>query len=138
MTVSHVRQTARWVQLRLTCEWPSGTECPGQLALRTRLRVAQQRRGHGRPPRIHVVTRSLGRRSFRLTGARSHAFRIPLSAGGRLLLRQRGKLRTQLIAAIPGGRRTYVLKLGSRRLGAAGGLAVGLAERRAMTSAPGG
>lgn len=111
ITVSHLRATAHWVQLRLTCQWPSGTECPGQLALRTRLRIAQ-RRGHGRPPRIHVVTRSLGRRSFRLTGARSHAFRIPLSSGGRLLLKQRGKLRTQLIAAIPGGRRTYVLKLG--------------------------
>ncbi len=99
------------MQLRLTCQWPGGTECPGQLALRTRFRVAQ-RRGHGRPPRIHVVTRSLGRRTFRLTGARSHAFRIPLSAGGRLLLKQRGRLRTQLIAAIPGGRRTYLLKLG--------------------------
>jgi len=111
ITVSHLRATARWVQLRLTCEWPTGTECPGQLALRTRFRVAQ-RRAHGRPPLLHVVTRSLGRRNFRLTGARSHAFRIPLSAGGRLLLQQRGKLRTQLIAAIPGGRRTYVLKLG--------------------------
>lgn len=111
ITVSHLRATAHGVQLRLTCEWPAGTECPGQLALRTRFRVAMHR-GHRQPPRIRVVTRSLGRRSFRLTGARSHAFRIPLSAGGRLLLQQRGKLRTQLIAAIPGGRRTYTLKLG--------------------------
>jgi hypothetical protein len=111
ITISHLRTTAHWVQLRLTCAWPSGTECPGQLALRTRFRVAQ-RRGHGRPPRLQVVTRSLGRRTFRLSGARSHAFRIPLSAQGRLLLKQRGKLRTQLVAAIPGGRRTYVLKLG--------------------------
>jgi hypothetical protein len=111
ITVSHLRATAHGVQLRLTCEWPAGTECPGQLALRTRFRIAQHR-GHRRPPRIRVVTRSLGHRTFRLTGARSHAFRIPLSAGGRLLLQQRGKLRTQLIAAIPGGRRIYVLKLG--------------------------
>ena len=111
ITVSHLRATPRGVQLRLTCEWPAGTECPGQLALRTRYRVAQ-RRGHGRPPRVHVVTRSLGRRTFHLTGARSHALRIPLTGQGRLLLKQRGQLRTQLITAIPGGKRTYVLKLG--------------------------
>jgi hypothetical protein len=110
ITVSHLRATARGVQLRISCEWPSGTECPGQLALRTRFKVAV-RRGHGRPPRIRVVNRSLGKRAFHLTGDHTHAFRIPLSAQGRLLLQQRGKLRTQLIAAIPGGRRTYVIGL---------------------------
>ena len=110
ITVSHLRATAYGVQLRITCKWPSGTECPGQLSLRTRFKVAM-RRGHGRPPRIHVVTRSLGRRPFHLTGAQTHAFRVPLSAGGRALLSQRGKLRTQLIAAIPGGRRVSVLSL---------------------------
>ncbi len=111
ITVSHLRATAGGVALRITCEWPDGTECPGQLSLRTRYRVAV-RGGHGRAPRIQVVTRSLGRRSFHLTGAHSHAFRIPLSAQGRLLLKQRGKLRTQLIAAIPGGKRTYLIGLG--------------------------
>jgi hypothetical protein len=111
ITVSHLRATAHGVQLRITCEWPSGTECPGQLALRTRFKLAT-RRGHGRPPRIRVVTRSLGRRPFHLTGAQTHAFRVPLSAGGRALLKQRGELRTQLIAAIPGGRRTYLIGLG--------------------------
>jgi hypothetical protein len=111
ITVSHLRATARGVQLRIACEWPSGTECPGQLSLRTRFKVAV-RRGHGRPPRIQVVTRSLARRAFHLSGAHTHAFRIPLSAQGRLLLQQRGRLKTQLIAAIPGGRRTYTIGLG--------------------------
>jgi hypothetical protein len=108
ITLSHVRATAHGVRLRIACEWPVGTSCPGQLALRTRIKVALPHR-RGRPVRTRVVIRSLGRRAFHLTGERSHAFVIPFSAGGRALLRQRGKLRTQLIASIPGGRRSLVL-----------------------------
>jgi hypothetical protein len=108
ITLSNVRTTAHGVRLRIACEWPAGTACPGQLALRTRFKVAMPHR-RGRPPRIRVVTRSLGRRAFSLSGERSHAFVIPFSAGGRLVLQQRGKLRAQLIAAIPGGKRVVVL-----------------------------
>jgi hypothetical protein len=110
VTLSHIRATESAVRVRVACAWPRGAECPGQLALRTRFKVAQ-RRG-GRPPRIRVVTRSVGHRLFRLSGGRSHAFSIPISAEGRALLRDRGTLRTQLIAAIPGGRRFQVLSLG--------------------------
>lgn len=110
VTLSHIRATRSAVRVRVACAWPRGTECPGQLALRTRFKVAQPRRG--RPPRIRVVTRSVGRRLFHLSGGRSHAFRIPLTAEGRALLRERGTLRTQLIATIPGGRRVHVLGLG--------------------------
>lgn len=110
ITLSHIKATRTAVRVRVSCAWPRGTACPGQLALRTRFKVAQHRRG--RPPRIRVVTRSVGRRPFSLSGGRSHAFKIPLSAGGRVLLRQRGTLRTQLIAAIPGGRRVHLLGLG--------------------------
>jgi Domain of unknown function (DUF1906) len=108
ITLSNVRATARGVRLRIACEWPAGTACPGQLALRTRFKVALPHR-RGRPPRIRVVTRSLGHRPFKLSGERSHAFVVPFSAGARLLLRQHGKLRAQLIAAIPGGKRVVVL-----------------------------
>ncbi|HSS33808.1 MAG TPA: DUF1906 domain-containing protein [Solirubrobacterales bacterium] len=111
ITLSHVRATARGVRLRIACEWPAGTACPGQLALQTRIKVALPHR-RGRPVRTRVVKRSLGRRGFHLTGERSHAFVVPFSAGGRLLLRQHDKLRTQLIATIPGGRRVVVLGLG--------------------------
>jgi Domain of unknown function (DUF1906) len=110
ITISNPRPTAAGVRVRLGCEWPAGTPCPGQLALRTRLKVAIPQRG--RPARIRTVIRSLGRRAFQLSGERSHAFTIPYSAGGRALLRQRGELRTQLIAAIPGGRRIVVLRVG--------------------------
>ena len=57
------------------------------------------------------MTRSLGSRAFHLTGASWHRFVLPLSTGGRKLLLERGKLRTQLIAAIPGGQRTAGLPL---------------------------
>jgi hypothetical protein len=108
ITLSHVRATASGVRLRIACEWPAGTNCPGHLALRTRIKIALPHR-RGRPVRTRVVTRSLGNRTFQLTGERAHAFVIPFSAGGRSLLRQRETLRTQLIAAIPGGRRVLVL-----------------------------
>jgi hypothetical protein len=110
VTLSHLKVTPRGVRVRVACEWPEGTVCPGQLVLRTRVKVALPHR-RGTPPRIRAVNRSLGRRAFRLSGKRAHAFRIPLSAGGRSLLRQRGRLKTQLIAAIPGGRRVVVLGL---------------------------
>jgi glycoside hydrolase-like protein len=108
VTLSQIEQRGSAVRVRVRCAWPRGTECPGQLALRTRFKVAQRR--HGRL-RIRVVTRSVGRRPFRLTGGGSHTFRIPISGGGRALLRQHGTLRTQLIAAIPGGRRFQALSL---------------------------
>ncbi|HEU4392950.1 MAG TPA: DUF1906 domain-containing protein [Solirubrobacterales bacterium] len=108
VTLSHPRATAAGVRVRVSCEWPAGTQCPGQLALRTRLEITQPRK-RGRPAQTRTVVRSLGRRAFRLTGARSHSFLVPFSAGARALLRQRGELRTQLIAAIPGGRRVVVL-----------------------------
>jgi len=110
VTASLVKTTSRGVKVWLACEWPEGTECPGQLALRTRIKLALPHR-RGTPPRIRAVTRSLGRRAFKLTGKRGHGFTIPLSAGGRALLQQRGSLRAQLVAAIPGGRRILSVPL---------------------------
>jgi hypothetical protein len=110
ITLSSPRVTARGVRVRIACAWPAGTQCPGQLALRTKFRVALPGK-RGRPLRTRVVNRSLGRRAFRLTGERSHAFTIPFTAGGRALVQQRDGLRAQLVAAIPGGRRVAVLAL---------------------------
>ena len=110
ITLSNLRAKGGGVLVRVTCAWPAGTECPGQLALRTTYKVTVRKRG--RPARLRTVTRSLGRRAFQLTGERAHAFFIPYSTGGRTLLRQRGPLRTQLIAAIPGGRRVAVIDAG--------------------------
>jgi hypothetical protein len=111
VTLSIVKTTPTSVKAWVACEWPEGTVCPGQLNLRARLKIALPHR-RGTPPRIRAVTRSLGRRPFKLSGKRGHGFVIPLSSGGRALLKQRGTLRSQLIAAIPGGRRTVAVSLG--------------------------
>jgi hypothetical protein len=92
------------VKAIVTCTWPTGTACPGQLTLRTRVKVPV--RARGRVVRTRTVTRSLGRRSFNLSGNRWHVYAIGLTPGARALLRQHGSLKAQVIAAIPGGKRT--------------------------------
>jgi len=111
VTMSVFKKTATAIRVWIACEWPQGTTCPGQLNLRTRIKIALPHR-RGTPPRIRAVTRSLGRRSFQLSGKTGHGFTLPLSAGGRALLKQRGSLKSELIAAIPGGRRTVTVGLG--------------------------
>lgn len=110
VTVTPLKTTRRWVRARIACAWPAGTECPGRLMLRAKVRVVR-RVGRGRLI-TRVVERSLGRALFRLTGQTGTVLRVPLTAQARRLLQRRGSLRAHLIAAIPGGRRTVVLRLG--------------------------
>jgi hypothetical protein len=98
------------VKVRVACLWPDGTECPGQIVLRSRFRIASHSRTG---PRTRPVKRVIGRIPFRLTGGGAHTYRVPLSSGGRELLRLRGQLKTQVVVAIPGGRRIAVLRVGS-------------------------
>jgi hypothetical protein len=109
VTFSRLKAMPHGVKVTLACQWPTGTACPGHLGLRSTFRIATPRRR--KPPRIHAVTRSLGSRTFHLTGGRWHTFYLPFTVGGRKLLRERGRLRTQVIAAIPGGRRGAGLPL---------------------------
>jgi hypothetical protein len=111
LTLSGLRATRSGIAVNVTCEFPAGIECPGHLGLRTTYRVATPRRH--KAPLIHAVTRSIAQRTFRLQGATWHRFVVPLSTGGRKLLQERGKLRTLLIAAIPGGQRTVGVPLES-------------------------
>ena len=108
LRLSNLKAGGRSVRVRVTCLWPAGTECPGQILLRTRYRVATGFRGG---PRTRPVSRLIGRTAFRLSGGGGQTFRVSLSAGGRSLLRQRGRLKTQVVVAIPGGRRTAVVGL---------------------------
>jgi len=103
--------TAGRVDVRLTCLWPAGSECPGRLALRTRFRIPVPHY-RGRGPRTRRISRLLGKRLFRLAGGEARDVRLPLTAGGRSLLRSRGGLKAQVVAAIPGGRRIAVVALG--------------------------
>jgi Domain of unknown function (DUF1906) len=104
--------TANAVRVGLRCEWPAGVQCPGQILLRTRVRlpVAGPRRGR-QQVRTRVVRKAIGWRGFRLVGGRSHSFRVPLGQGGLALVREREKLHAQLVVAIPGGRETRSVRL---------------------------
>ncbi len=109
VTFTRLKAMPHGVKVTLACQWPVGTSCPGHLGLRTTFKVATPRRH--KPPRIHAVTRSLGSRTFLLDGGQWHTFYLPFTAGARKLLQERGKLATQVIAAIPGGRRGAGLPL---------------------------
>lgn len=110
LALSALRASGNQVRVRVTCLWPAGEECPLQILLRSRFRVpVAHYRGSG--PRTRPVSRLVGRGAFRLGGGGSATYRVPLSAGGRALLRKRGALKTHVVVAIPGGRRTAVLNL---------------------------
>ncbi|HET6571841.1 MAG TPA: DUF1906 domain-containing protein [Solirubrobacterales bacterium] len=93
------------VRLRLRCEWPVGTECPGQIVLRARLpkRVVIRRRGRRRVT-TRIVRRAIARRGFHLTGGQAHTFRVGLGRAGHRLARASDRPVAQLLVAIPGGR----------------------------------
>lgn len=108
LRLSSLKAGRNQVRVRVACLWPAGTECPGQILLRSRFRIASHARTGSR---TRPVKRVIGRIPFRLSGGQSHGFRVPLSAGGRALLRQRGSLKTHVVVAIPGGRRIAVVGL---------------------------
>ncbi|MGN6663641.1 MAG: DUF1906 domain-containing protein [Solirubrobacterales bacterium] len=111
LQLSGVKASGNRVRVRVSCLWPAGTDCPGQIVLRTRFRLPVPHY-RGRGPRTRAVTRVIGRSGFHLSGGQAHTYRVPLSAVGRLLLRKRGRLKTHVVAAIPGGRRTAVVAVG--------------------------
>ncbi|HEX6782452.1 MAG TPA: DUF1906 domain-containing protein [Solirubrobacterales bacterium] len=110
LRLSNLEAERNRVRVRVACLWPAGTECPGQIVLRSRFRIPSHSRTG---PRTRPVKRTIGRIPFRLTGGGAQTYRVPLSAGGRALLRSRGQLKTQVVVAIPGGRRIAVLRVGS-------------------------
>ncbi|MDX6635967.1 MAG: hypothetical protein QOF06_2170 [Solirubrobacterales bacterium] len=110
LRLSNLKADANKVRVRVACLWPAGTDCPGQIVLRSRFRIVNHSRTGAR---TRPVQRMIGRIPFRLTGGQAHTYRVPLSAGGRTLLRQRGWLKTHVVVAIPGGRRIAVLGIRS-------------------------
>jgi hypothetical protein len=104
LRISHLRSRRNRLRLRIHCEWPAGTDCPGQILLRTK--AALRRRGGTRLVRVGIA-----RRRFALSGGASHGFLVALNSRGRGLARLRGTMRAQLVIAIPGGRVTHSLTL---------------------------
>jgi hypothetical protein len=100
------------VRLRLRCEWPVGTQCPGQIIVRARVRkrIVVRRRGR-RVVRTRTVRRAIARRGFQLSGDNAHTFRLGLGRHGRRLTSGGARPAAQLLVAIPGGRVGRELRL---------------------------
>jgi hypothetical protein len=91
--------------VRVGCEWPVGTQCPGQILIRARVpkHYVVRRRGKSQV-RTKMVRRALGRRAFNLNGGSAHTFRIGLGPRGQQLTREVLRPSAHLLVAIPGGR----------------------------------
>ncbi len=108
LTVKHVRPEGGKVRVWVRCGWAEGETCPGQIILRTHARVPLRAR-RGMPTR--VVRIAAGHRTFSLAGGKSHTFVIALNERGRPLLQARGRLKAQLLVAIPDARTTRAVQL---------------------------
>jgi hypothetical protein len=105
LTISGISATGRRLRVTVRCGWTPDLVCPGQIRLRTKVRVAT---GGPRGKALAYRQRRIGvaARTFRLRGGASHTFVVALDARGRPLLARRGQLRAQLLVAIPGARKT--------------------------------
>lgn len=110
LTVSRVKPSGGTVSVTIGCGLSAETSCLGQILLHTHVMAPAGGGGAKRVARVAVA-----RRGFKLGGGRSHSFLVILNARGRPLLRRRGKMKAQLLVAIPGARVTRGLAL--RRLG---------------------
>ncbi|HWW67136.1 MAG TPA: DUF1906 domain-containing protein [Solirubrobacterales bacterium] len=112
LTVSGVKSAGGMVSVTIRCGWPAGETCPGQIVVRSNVRVAVRvRRGGAGSVKTKIVRVAVARRGFQLAGGRSHAFAVALNARGRPLLRASGTLKAQLLVAIPGARATRAVEL---------------------------
>jgi hypothetical protein len=105
LSLVRVNAAGNAVRLRLSCEWPTGTQCPGQIFVRAPVtqRFLVQRRGR-RVVRTRVVRKAIARRAFLLTGGKSHTFRLGLGSLGHQLTSGGARPWGHLLVAIPGGR----------------------------------
>lgn len=112
ITLLRTKAAGNAVRVKVRCEWPVGTECPGQILVRARVgqRFVISRRGR-RVVRTRTVRRAIARRAFHLTGGGSHTFVVGLGRSGHLLTRGSAKPQAHLLVAIPGGRVGRQLRL---------------------------
>jgi Domain of unknown function (DUF1906) len=111
LTVSRVRPSGNALSVTIGCGLSPEASCVGQILLHTHVMAPVR----GAPGAKRAVRVAVARRGFKLGGGRSHAFLVVLNPRGRPLLRKRGKMKTQLLVAIPGARVTRAVLLG--RLG---------------------
>lgn len=112
ITLLSMRVGGEAMRLQLRCDWPTGTQCPGQVLLRARVRERfAVRRGRRQVFRTRIVRRPLAQRSFRLLGGSAHTFRVPLNGRARQLAAGPARPWSKLVVAIPGGRLTKAIRL---------------------------
>ena len=114
LTVSRVRAKGATLRVRVRCGWAPELTCPGQIRLRSKLRLPVRGRG-GRVLSWRRVRVGVAQRGFRLRGGRAHTFRVALNSRGRPVLVRYGRLRAQLLVAIPGSRATRRVLLARQR-----------------------
>jgi hypothetical protein len=117
VAISSVETIGAAVSVGVLCARPAGETCPGQIVMRSNVRVAVGGRGLG----SKLVAVAIAQRGFRLSGGRSHTFRVVLNSRGRPLLRKTGTLQTRLVVAIPGSRASQAVEL-TRGTSGSGGL----------------
>jgi len=105
LTVSRVSVAGKTLRVRVRCGWTPDLVCPGQIRLRTSVRATTRSRGR-RAVKSERRRIAVAARTFRLRGGSSHTFVVVLGSRGRPLLAKRGRLRAQLLVAIPGARKT--------------------------------
>ncbi len=115
LTVSRVKTVAGTVRVRVRCGWADGETCPGQIVLRSHVRVAVRARRGARTVKTKVIRVAVAHRTFNLGGGRTHTFLVTLNTRGRPLLHEAGTLKAQLLVAIPGARAVRAVEL--RRAG---------------------
>lgn len=113
LSVLHVKPSSVAVHVRVRCGWTAGETCPGQIILRSYVRVLRRGQAGGKP-RANVVRVAVGHRTFRLAGGRTHTFKVFLNSRGRPLARERRRLKAQLLVAIPGARAIRKVELSRR------------------------
>ena len=111
LTVSRVKPVAGTVRVTVRCGWASGETCPGQIVLRSHVRVAVRARRGARAVKTKVIRVAVAHRIFNLGGGRTHTFLVTLNTRGRPLLHEAGTLEAQLLVAIPGARTVRAVEL---------------------------
>jgi hypothetical protein len=111
LTVSRVKTAAGTVRVRVRCGWADSETCPGQIVLRSHVRVVVRARRGTRPVKTKVIRVAVAHRIFRLAGGRTHTFLVTLNTRGRPLLHEAGTLKAQLLVAIPGARAVRAVEL---------------------------
>ena len=138
VTLSHLSVRRNGLRATLRCEWPAGTECPGRLLLRAQ-RPGPRAPARKAPPAAEDTGGEGGAGATVIPADRGTLpclRRAPDPPRARIE-RRPGRLRAQLVIAIPGGRRFKPLLLSEKTSGRSAARApLDLARPRSRATGP--